>query len=88
MMTSVEQIMLVALSDDSSILSALAQGADQLAREIEVILCQVDQVLARLDASDPARGDLGELREAAALAAQKLENLSHHSCKPHLWLVP
>ena len=88
MMTSVEQIMLVALSDDGVILSALAQGADQLAHDIEVILAQVVHVMDRLDEADPTRADLAEIREAATIAAKKLEHLTRDSCKPQLWLVP
>ena len=88
MMSAVEQVMLLALADDGTELSALAQGADQLARDLEGILAFVDQVLGRLDENDPARIDLIEIRDAAALAAKKLEHLSYLSCKPNLWLVP
>lgn len=87
-MSTVEQMMLVALSDDGDDLARIARQADQLERDIATLVRMVDHVLARLPATDPTCEDLHEIRKAALIAVAKIERLTDHSCKPNLWLVP
>jgi len=87
-MSTVEQMMLVALSDDGDALARIARQADQLELEIAGLVRIVDHVLAIMPPSDPACEDLQEIKNAAAIATGKLASLAQCSCKPHLWLVP
>jgi len=88
MLSSIEQMMLVALSDDGTALAELAKGADRLHQHIASVLRYVDTAMRRLDAYDPMRAGLEEIRAAALIAAAKLAELSEQACRPRLWLVP
>jgi hypothetical protein len=88
MLSSIEQMMLVALSDAGPNLANLAQSAEQINEHIDSMLRYVDTAMQRVDAQDPLHADLIEIREAALAASAKLARFAEESCRPQLWLVP